>query len=144
MWVLNRCRDVVIILFLLFSSYLKAQDFQVRYLGIENGLSNNVVNTIFQDHSGFMWFGTYDGLSRYDGYGFKTYRNIIGDSTSLSSNNINAIDEDSSHQLWIGGQKDVNILNPVTSKFSTPSYSFYKGKTTRKLNDNVIALAVID
>ena len=135
-------RYITVFVLVFISSQLNAQDIQVRYLGIENGLSNNVVNTIFQDHNGFMWFGTYDGLNRYDGHSFKTYRNIIDDSTSLSSNNINAIDEDASHQLWIGGQKEVNILNPVTSTFSTPSYSFYKGKTTRQLNDNVIAISV--
>ena len=135
-------RYLAVFLTALFSCQLNAQDIQVRYLGIENGLSNNVVNTIFQDHNGFMWFGTYDGLNRYDGHSFKTYRNIIGDSTSLSSNSINVIDEDASHQLWVGGQKEVNILNPVTSTFSTPLYSFYKGKTTARLNDNVIAVSV--
>ncbi|HKO81739.1 MAG TPA: two-component regulator propeller domain-containing protein, partial [Chitinophagaceae bacterium] len=135
-------RYVTVFVLALFSCQLNAQDIQVRYLDIENGLSNNVVNTIFQDHNGFMWFGTYDGLNRYDGHSFKTYRNIIGDSTSLSSNSINIIDEDAGHQLWVGGQKEVNILNPVTSTFSTPSYSFYKGKTTQQLNDNVIAVSV--
>ena len=135
-------RYVTVFVFVLLSCQLNAQDIQVRYLGIEDGLSNNVVNTIFQDHNGFMWFGTYDGLNRYDGHSFKTYRNIIGDSTSLSSNSINVIDEDASHQLWVGGQKEVNIFNPVSSTFSTPSYSFYKGKTTAGLNDNVIAVSV--
>jgi len=140
----NPFRYITLFVSFLFSCQLNAQDIQVRYLGIENGLSNNVVNTIFQDHNGFMWFGTYDGLNRYDGHSFKIYRNIIDDSTSLGSNNINAIDEDASHRLWIGGQKEVNILNPVTSTFSTPSYTFYKGKTTPRLNDNVMAIAVTD
>jgi signal transduction histidine kinase/ligand-binding sensor domain-containing protein/AraC-like DNA-binding protein len=135
-------RYLIFCFWILFSCRVNAQDIQVKYLGIENGLSNNVVNSIFQDHNGFMWFGTYDGLNRYDGHGFKTYRNIIGDSTSLSSNSINVIEEDAKHRLWIGGQKEVNILDPVTSTFSTPSYSFFKGETVRQLNDNVVAIAV--
>ncbi len=43
---------------------------------------------ISQDHYGFMWFGTYDGLSRYDGYEFKVFRNRLNDSTSLPHNYI--------------------------------------------------------
>ena len=63
-------RYITVFVLVFISSQLNAQDIQVRYLGIENGLSNNVVNTIFQDHNGFMWFGTYDGLNRYDGHSF--------------------------------------------------------------------------
>src|SRR5689334_16959673 len=74
----------------------------VDYIGIERGLSNNAVTCIYQDHQGFMWFGTYDGLNRYDGYNFKIYRNIIGDSNSLRDNHIYAIEEDEKYRLWIG------------------------------------------
>jgi signal transduction histidine kinase/ligand-binding sensor domain-containing protein/DNA-binding response OmpR family regulator len=83
----------------------------VRNLGIENGLSNNAVVNVYQDYKGFMWFGTYDGLNRYDGYKFKIYRNKIGDSTSLIDNGIYTIEGDASHQLWIGGRKGLCILN---------------------------------
>ena len=137
-------RTVFLLLLLVAVPYLKAQDIQVKYLGIENGLSNNAVNTIFQDHNGFMWFGTYDGLNRYDGYGFKVFRNIIGDSNSISSNNINAIEEDAGHRLWVCGQKEVNIYNPVSGRFSTPSYTFYNGTTRSSLKDNVFAVQVIN
>ena len=44
-------------------------------LGIDQGLSNNFVRCVYQDKNGFMWFGTYDGLNRYDGYEFKIFRN---------------------------------------------------------------------
>ena len=60
----------------------------VKYLGIDQGLSNNGVISIFQDHNGFMWFGTFDGLNRYDGYSFKVFRNVLSDTTSLKSNYI--------------------------------------------------------
>src|SRR5580765_2434810 len=60
----------------------------VEYIGIERGLSNNAVTCIFQDHHGFMWFGTYDGLNRYDGYSFKIFRNQLNDENSLPNNRI--------------------------------------------------------
>src|ERR1044072_2291177 len=79
---------------LIFIKIYGQENISAKYLGIENGLSNNVVTAIFQDHNGFMWFGTYDGLNRYDGYSFKVFRNIIGDSNSLRDNHIYAIEED--------------------------------------------------
>jgi len=64
------------------------------WLGIDQGLSNNFVRCIYQDKNGFMWFGTYDGLNRYDGYEFKTFRNNFKNNRSLINNWINAIGED--------------------------------------------------
>jgi signal transduction histidine kinase/ligand-binding sensor domain-containing protein/DNA-binding response OmpR family regulator len=122
---------------------LQSQDLEARYLGIENGLSNNTVTTMFQDHNGFMWFGTYDGLNRFDGYEFKVFRNIIGDSNSIPSNNINTICEDAGHNIWVGGQKELSIYNPISTHFYTPSYTFLNGVTARRLNDNVISLQLL-
>src|SRR3954470_1281476 len=97
-------RGIAILLLLLLNlCQVQSQDLMVRYLGIENGFSNNTVTTIFQDHNGFIWFGTYDGLNRFDGYEFKIFRNVIGDSNSICTNNINSIGEDSSHNIWVGG-----------------------------------------
>src|SRR5688572_4089966 len=94
----------------------------VTYLGIEQGLSNNSVTRIFKDHNGFMWFGTFDGLNRYDGYSFKIFRNVIGDTTSLNGNGIGAIAEDADHQLWIGTGKGLNIYSPNKGNFYATSF----------------------
>lgn len=97
---------------------LFAAEQPLRYLSIENGLSNNAVVNVYQDYKGFMWFGTYDGLNRYDGYKFRIYRNRIGDSTSLIDNGIYTIDGDTDHRLWIGGRKGVSIFDPVNEHFT--------------------------
>src|SRR6476659_5826237 len=94
----------------------------VQYIGIEHGLSNNAVTSIYQDHNGFMWFGTYDGLNRYDGYAFRVFRNIIGDSSSLGGNHISAIEGDAAHNLWIGCEKGLYIYNPLHSKFKNARF----------------------
>lgn len=64
-------------------------------------LSNSNVTAIIEDSYGFLWVGTDDGLNRFDGYDFKIYRNIEGDSTSLLKNKIQSIYEDSRGTLWI-------------------------------------------
>src|SRR5512138_913143 len=61
------------------------------HLGIEQGLSQSSVNVIFQDSRGFLWFGTQDGLNRYDGYSFKTYKPDPDVPGSLSDRWITAI-----------------------------------------------------
>lgn len=71
-------------------------------LNTKNGLSSNTVNTILQDKNGLVWFGTNDGLNKFDGTNFTVYTNKSGDSTSIPSNNISALLEDRRGRLWIG------------------------------------------
>ena len=78
---------------------------QINNLNFENltskdGLSQNSVIKIFQDSRNFLWFGTYDGVNRYDGYNFRIYKSVIDDSTTLSGININSICKDKYGNLW--------------------------------------------
>ena len=115
----------------------------VKYLGIEQGLSNNAVTCICQDQRGFMWFGTYDGLNRYDGYGFTAYRNVIGDSTSIPFNQIATISADEHNRLWIGGQKGITVFDPATNAFSRIYYLSCdgRGKVEARENIHIVAAA---
>jgi signal transduction histidine kinase/ligand-binding sensor domain-containing protein/DNA-binding response OmpR family regulator len=88
------------------------------YLGIDQGLSNNFVRCIYQDKNGFMWFGTYDGLNRYDGYEFKIFRNNFKNNRSLINNWINAINEDAKGNLWIGTRQGACVYQSVSNNFS--------------------------
>lgn len=124
----NDCFNRSLLLLLITIITMSAGDPRVKYLGIEQGLSNNAVTCIAQDGKGFMWFGTYDGLNRYDGYGVTVYRNNIGDSSSIPFNNIATIAADSYSNLWVGGQKGIAILNPVSNKFSVPAYVSCDGR----------------
>ncbi len=67
-----------------------------------DGLSQSTVNCIFRDSYGFLWFGTQDGLNRYDGYSFTVYRHDAANPRSIADNQIKSIIEDDEHRLWIG------------------------------------------
>lgn len=129
----------------LLSVRLMASDsIPVRYLGIEQGLSNNVVTSIYQDHDGFMWFGTYDGLNRYDGYGFQVFRNIIGDTGSLSDNHIYNIAGDAAHNIWISSSKGISVYHPVSSAFTSPMFLGWKDNRLQHVQAAVPAVKEID
>lgn len=107
---------------LVFSLEAFSQEYPVKFLDISDGLSNNSVTTIYQDSDGFMWFGTYDGLNRYDGYNFKVYRNKINDKNSLSFNTIYDIKSDSKKNIWVGGSNGVCVFDRRTSVFRPLEY----------------------
>src|SRR6267143_2142901 len=98
---------------------LTAQDYQKEFehISIEQGLSQAHVNCILQDKFGFMWFGTQDGLNKYDGYSFRTYRHYASDSTSISDNYITAVAEDASGSIWIGTQSGLNKYDEARDAF---------------------------
>ncbi len=82
-----------------------------RHLTVEQGLSQGSVVSILQDSSGFMWFGTQDGLNRFDGYTFTIFRHSPADPKSLSDNFITTIAEDSNRTLWVGTLDNPDVLN---------------------------------
>ncbi len=87
-------------------------------LTTENGLSNNRVFAIVQDHMGFLWFGTDDGLNRFDGYDFKVYRNEPANPYSLSDNAIRSMFVDRSGYIWIGTKGgELNRYDPISDQF---------------------------
>jgi ligand-binding sensor domain-containing protein/signal transduction histidine kinase len=83
----------------------------------EDGLSQSTVRAIVQDQTGFLWFGTDDGLNRYDGYSFEIYKRHTYDSNSLSHNMIWCLCEDREGVLWIGTEMGLNSLNPKKMLF---------------------------
>ena len=105
---------------LLLWGVVHAQDPPLRFhhLTSRDGLSQSQVFCILQDHRGYMWFGTRDGLNRYDGYGFKTYRHDPQDPDSLSDHYVYVLYEDSQGILWIGTRGGLNRFDPATEQFS--------------------------
>ena len=94
-----------------------AQSYYFRHYQVENGLSNNAVICSLQDRKGFLWFGTKDGLNRFDGYSFKIFRNEPNEKESLGNNFIHCLIEDTCEKLWIGTENGLYRYNPVIEKF---------------------------
>jgi len=89
------------------------------HLNIEQGLSQSSVRVLFQDSRGFLWFGTEDGLNRYDGYTFKVYKPDPDMPNSLSDRWITSIVEDKEGYLWIGTRLGgLNRYDPGTEEFT--------------------------
>ncbi len=97
---------------------LFAQPYYFKHYLVENGLSNNSVSCSLQDKNGFLWFGTINGLNRFDGYSFKVFRHNGEDSTSIGSNFIRCLFADQKGCLWIGTNKGIYLYNSHFEKFS--------------------------
>ena len=87
------------------------------HLSVDDGLSQSTVFSICQDSSGFMWFGTMDGLSRYDGYEFRVWRNSPSDTTSLSSDIVNCVFADMSGRVWAGTSDGLSLYDAASDSF---------------------------
>jgi ligand-binding sensor domain-containing protein len=92
-------------------------------LTLKNGLSNNDLLCITQDSKGFMWFGTHNGLNKFDGYKFTVFRKKKNSSNSLSDNIVRSVGEDSEGNIWLGtNDGGLNKLNTKTGEFSAYIY----------------------
>ncbi len=87
--------------------------------GAAEGLLQGSIQCMCQDRYGFLWCGTQDGLTRFDGYGFTVFRHDPQDSTTLSDSYINTIVEDRAGTLWVGTESGgLNRFNRATETFS--------------------------
>ncbi len=96
-------KKFILILFICFSCEMVFSEKQVffQHYSVENGLSQNTVTSIIQDSKGFIWFGTWDGLNKFDGYEFTIYKSQPGDYSNIATNRIDFIYEDKLGFLWI-------------------------------------------
>ena len=122
-------RIQILIFFLVVSiSHLFSLDLNFKYYMVENGLSSNTVYTIIQDSKGFIWIGTEDGLNRFDGYTFHSYRNIPRDETSIVNNYVYALYEDVDNRLWVGTETGISIYDRKSN-----SFHFFDKKTKENI-----------
>ena len=98
-------------------AYSQPKRLQFTHITNDDGLSSSVVTSILQDHKGLVWIGTFDGLNRYDGFGFMVYRNNSADSSSLTNNVVRTIIEDHNKNLLIGTQRGLCLYDRDKNRF---------------------------
>lgn len=115
-----RLNLILLFIFLLsqLTSSQNRDNLHFKNISTDMGLSNKMILTIKQDTTGFIWIGTAEGLNRYDGYEFKVFKHIPGDSTSLSASWVNCMLVTKSGELWIGTEKGISIYDPINETFN--------------------------
>nr|WP_321357751.1 two-component regulator propeller domain-containing protein [uncultured Draconibacterium sp.] len=108
---MHRITNLLIVLLFFPGSLIAQNELCFSHLGIENGLTIDKANTIVQDQKGFIWIGTINGLSRFDGYDCVTYHPQFHDSTSISNREITKLMVDKAGNLWIGTASGLNYMN---------------------------------
>lgn len=129
---------LVFVLHIALTQIVFPQNVKFEHISINDGLSQGSVRTIFNDSNGNMWFGTNDGLNRYDGYRFKIYKNDLTDTNSISNNYIHSIAEDELSNLWIGTNQGINCYDRKKNMFR--QYVLSKYFTDIKQSDEVFSI----
>lgn len=106
----------IVVGWLLMAGSVKAQKIEFERHSLEAGLSHPTVHCIMQDKQGFIWLGTQDGLNRWDGYSFKSYKHT-NDVTSISHGCVWALHQDKKGRIWVGNELGLNLFEPATETF---------------------------
>lgn len=104
--------------FCLLSNIVAASPYYFNHFQVNKGLSNNAILCSVQDRDGFIWFGTRDGLNRFDGYRFKNFFHESENEKSLGSNLIHSLMLRNTNEIWIGTDQGIYIYNPQQEEFS--------------------------
>jgi signal transduction histidine kinase/ligand-binding sensor domain-containing protein/DNA-binding response OmpR family regulator len=126
------CFFTIILIF-----FATAQQEEINFTSIstKNGLSSNTVSAILKDRYGLVWFGTEDGLNKFDGTNLTVYRHNPGDPSSLQANEILALHEDKAGDLWVGTSGgSLSLYDRKKDSF----INFPSGDGPNAINNNVI------
>ncbi len=109
-----------------------SSELRFKHITVNDGLTNNKVNDITQDTNGYVWFGSDEGLNRYDGYEIKTYQHNIGDTTSISSNIVFSLFTDSKGKMWVGLRYGLDLYESDLDRFT---HIRFKGRNLTNIRD---------
>ena len=128
---------LIILLFAFYNINAQENEYKFEKISIKDGLSHSNVYTIIQDHLGYMWFGTQDGLNKYDGYEFTIYRHEPTNPNSLSTGNFGKMIQDSEGIFWFGTfGGGVDRYDPKTNTFT--NFSNDPGDPTSLSNNQIL------
>ena len=100
--ILSKKLIFAIFLFINYTHFAQITSQEFERISIDQGLSNNSINSVLQTSNGFLWIATKDGLNRFDGKTFKVFKSLLSDTTSLPQNYVMTLFEDKNKTLWVG------------------------------------------
>src|SRR5215831_20638840 len=110
-------------------------EFRVTYYDETKGLQSSVINAMLQDSRGYLWFGTADGLCRFDGYNFKTFRKASGEENAIPGNYVVKLAEDRDGKIWIGLLKGgISCYDPAMGVFKNYDISGLDSASSLSVN----------
>lgn len=121
-------RKSIIFLFLIlfhFCGFTQQKEYKFINFSSKNGLSSNSINAIIKDKNGFMWFGTEDGLNKFDGQNFKVYRHKETDKTSIGRGPVNDLIQDKNGQIWLATNFTLSVYNLNLDSFINYDFNNY-------------------
>lgn len=116
--ILRTSLSIILCVLLLAAASAQAQFYYFKNYGVSHGLSSNTITSVIQDRKGFIWMGSRNGLNRFNGTGFKIFRNTPSDTSSLGSNSILSLFEDEQEKLWVGTTRGIYVYDPVKERFT--------------------------
>lgn len=116
---MNKLSFQLTILFIIISlngypNFQQPANYHFQYLKVEDGLPQNTINAIAKDHDGFMWFGTNNGICRFDSYSFEIFKSDKNNTNSLPDNMISSIEPGFDGKIWIGSSNGLSYYDPKT------------------------------
>src|SRR5664279_4167265 len=97
--------------------YPQTANLKFSHLTTSDGLSQSSVFAILKDYKGFMWFGTDEGLNKYDGYKFTVYKHDVENPGTVSDNSIYGLMEDAAHNLWVVSSNGLDKFDRMKEAF---------------------------
>jgi len=134
-------RDLVLSFLVLMSMsphiYSLQSDLAFETLSVDQGMPTNVQH-ILQDRTGYLWFATWSGLYKYDGYSVVSYRHQLEDTTSLFDNTLSVVYEDKAGVLWLGSDSGLERFDPTSETFT--HYAPNPSDTGNNSSNQVLAI----
>ena len=144
---MKRTNTIVFFLLIAFTNVF-GQSNRFQQITSKNGLSQSEVYSFLEDSSGFMWFGTLDGLNRYDGYNIITFNTEKGNPHSLSNNTIRSLAEDKYGRIWIGTDNGLCVYDSTLEKIFQIGISGYENLVLSiqsiLIEDDILFLSTTD
>jgi len=116
-----------LLLFILLNIFLQAFSQIGTFYSTDKGLSNSLINSIYQDHRNYIWIATEDGLNKFDGVKFTVYKNKSSDQRTIKNNYVRALLEDSQNRFWVGCVDGLHLYDRSEDSFT--EVGLYTGNT---------------